>query len=145
MATDYLDGRIARKYSVQSKFGYLLDGLGDRAFHISVVLILATLGILTLLLAWVMIFREVSQYAVRIVEADWYSSQSRVDRTFTRAYAGAVQGIALAEVSRAIISPSALPIVYKILINAVLIAVAAMSFSRIIPRLMRAWQAAING
>src|SRR4051794_3655654 len=52
IATDILDGLIARKYSLQSKFGYLLDGLGDRAFHVSCVLILAMTGILLLPLAW---------------------------------------------------------------------------------------------
>lgn len=145
MATDYLDGMIARKYSVQTKFGYLLDGLGDRAFHVSVFLILVTSGILAVLLAWVMIFREISQYAVRLVELDWYSSQSKIDRRITRIYAAAVQGISLIEVSRAIIAPSTLPAVYIVLINATLAIVATMSFSRIIPRLILAWRMAIDG
>jgi phosphatidylglycerophosphate synthase len=145
MATDYLDGMIARKYSVQTKFGYLLDGLGDRAFHVSVFLILVTSGILAILLAWVMIFREISQYAVRLVELDWYSSQSKIDRRITRIYAAAVQGISLIEVSRAIIAPSTLPVVYIVLINATLAIVATMSFSRIIPRLILAWRIAIDG
>jgi phosphatidylglycerophosphate synthase len=145
MATDYLDGMIARKYSIQSKFGYMLDGLGDRAFHVSVFLILVTSGTLMALLAWILIFREISQYAVRLVEVDWHSSQSKIDRAITRAYAFAVQSISLVEVLRTIIMSSVFPIAYVLLVNAILTIVAVMSFSRIVPRLILAWQTAIDG
>jgi phosphatidylglycerophosphate synthase len=142
--TDLLDGWIARKYSLQSKFGYLLDGLGDRAFHVSCVLILAMDGILILPLAWMLIFREVSQYAVRIVESDWHSSQSRADRLSTRSYAIILQGAFLAEIGRVLTNYSPPPSPYITGVNLVLFAVAAISFSRIVPRLTRAWRIALD-
>ncbi len=76
MGSDFFDGRIARKYHVASKFGYILDGLGDRACHVSAYLLLFIAGVLNVLVVWILIFREVSQYAVRLVETDWHSTQS---------------------------------------------------------------------
>ena len=45
-ASDWLDGLIARRYSVQSTFGGLLDAVADKAFVVSVLLTLASAGIL---------------------------------------------------------------------------------------------------
>ena len=45
-ATDWLDGLIARRYGVQSTFGGLLDGIADKAFVVSVLLTLASAGVL---------------------------------------------------------------------------------------------------
>ena len=44
--TDWLDGLIARRYGVQSMFGGLLDAVADKAFVVSVLLTLASAGIL---------------------------------------------------------------------------------------------------
>jgi phosphatidylglycerophosphate synthase len=145
ITTDILDGWIARKYSLQSKFGYLLDGLCDRAFHASCVLILAMDSIVALPLAWALIFREVSQYAVRIVELDWHSRQSKADRAITRTYAIVLQGALLIEIGRVLVNPAVPSSLYVAMTNLVLFVVTALSFSRIIPRLMRAWRVAING
>src|SRR5947209_9520902 len=139
IASDVLDGRIARKYGFQSKFGYMLDGLGDRAFHVASVLLLALPGILALPLAWLLIFREISQYAVRIVEADWHSNQSTLDRAITRFYATVVQSALFIEVIRMLIRPSVPSWSYVMAINIVLFVAAMLSFSRIFPRLLRAW------
>jgi phosphatidylglycerophosphate synthase len=145
MTTDILDGWIARRFSLQSKFGYMLDGLGDRAFHIAAILILVMDGVLFLQLAWILIFREISQYAVRIVESDWHSTQSRLDRVVTRTYAVTLQGLLFVEMTRAIVAPSTSSSTFSLMINIALSVVAAMSFSRITPRLLRAWRAAVDG
>lgn len=144
-ATDFLDGWIARKYSLQSKFGYLMDGLGDRAFHVTCVLVLLMDEVLTPALAWGLIFREISQFAVRIVEPDWHGTQSTKDRLSTRLYAIAIQVLMFIEICRVLIAPSAAPSLYVFGANAVLATVAIFSFMRIIPRLTRAWRVAVNG
>jgi phosphatidylglycerophosphate synthase len=145
ITTDILDGWIARKYSLQSKFGYLLDGLGDRAFHASCVLILAMDSVLALPLAWALIFREVSQYAVRIVELDWHLRQSKADRVITRSYAIVVQGALLINIGRILVKPGVPSSLYITATNLILFVVVALSFSRIVPRLTRAWRVAVSG
>jgi phosphatidylglycerophosphate synthase len=145
IATDIADGWIARKYALQSKLGYLLDGLGDRAFHVACVLILTMNGILNLPLAWVLIFREVSQYAARILEQDWYSNRTKVDRVVTRSFAIVLQGLMLIDVVRALAGFSPPNALYVVGVNLLLLFVAAFSFSRITPRLTSAWRSAING
>ena len=45
-ATDWFDGRIARRYGVQSTFGGLLDAVADKAFVLSALCTLASEGIL---------------------------------------------------------------------------------------------------
>jgi phosphatidylglycerophosphate synthase len=145
MATDVLDGRLARKYQLETKLGYLLDGLGDRAFHVTAYLLLLLHGTLNVLLAWVLIFREISQYAVRLVEADWQSSNSMIDRAVTQTYTATVQIIIFLELTRALLAPHAKPEGYVLLVNLLLGAIGIASYSRIIPRPLHAWREAITG
>ena len=144
ITTDFLDGNFARKYALESKLGYLLDGLGDRAFHVTIYLILLISGVISLVLAWALIFREVSQYAVRLADVDWHKTQSKLDRAVTRSYATAVQVIFACELFRAAFLPDARSAAYTVVLNLTLGCAAAVSYSRIIPRLWHAWQDAIN-
>ncbi len=142
--SDFADGRVARKYRIQSKLGYMLDGLGDRAFHVAVYLVFVVVGLISLLLAWVLILREISQYAVRLVEGDWLSSQSTVDRAITKTYAVTIEILFFVEVGRAIAVPDWKSPAYVAGVNVVLLVIAAASYARILPRLQRAWIGAIN-
>jgi CDP-diacylglycerol---glycerol-3-phosphate 3-phosphatidyltransferase len=146
MGSDFFDGRIARKYNLVSKFGYVLDGLGDRACHISAYLLLAITGILNILVVWILIFREISQYAIRLVDLEWHSAQSRGDRAVAQIYTTIVQFMLLLELTRAILMPnSLLPNVYVVGANAVLFVAVTASFSRIVPQFVRIWQDATHG
>lgn len=69
--SDYLDGRLARAFDVASLKGYIIDGLGDRAIHISLVLIFYANFNVNILIVWLLIFREVTIYALRILADDW--------------------------------------------------------------------------
>lgn len=145
MGSDFFDGRIARRYHVASKFGYVLDGLGDRACHISAYLLLFMAGVLSILVVWILIFREISQYAVRLIETEWHSTQSRVDRAVAQIYTTIVQGMLLVEFLRALLLPRAeLPQVYVAAANVLLFGAVVASYARIGPHLLRAWQNAAN-
>jgi CDP-diacylglycerol---glycerol-3-phosphate 3-phosphatidyltransferase len=145
MATDLLDGRLARRYGLTSEFGYMLDGLGDRAVHVAAYLILLNAEVVSAYLVWALIFRELSQYGARMVEPAWHASQARADRIVTQAYTVAVQALLLCEVARNGIAPGTLNSIYVLAVNIILCGVGIASYSRILPRLLRAWKAAASG
>lgn len=142
MASDFLDGRLARAYEVESKLGYVLDGLGDRAFHVAACLVLLLQGIIDMMLTWTLILREISQYAVRLAEVDWYSAQSRSDRLITQSFTIIIQFTLLIELVRELTAPSTGSTEYTLIVNVVLWLAAIASFSRIVPRLLKVWQKA---
>jgi phosphatidylglycerophosphate synthase len=145
MGSDFFDGRLARRYGVASKFGYVLDGLGDRACHISAYLLLFMANILSVLVVWILVFREISQYAVRLVETEWHSTQSRLDRIVAQLYTTIVQLTLLAEFIRVLFLPTAdVPHIYAVSANLLLSAAAVASYARIGPHLLSAWQSATN-
>ncbi len=138
MFTDFLDGVLARRYGLASPVGYLLDGLGDRAIHIAAYLLLFDAEVASAYLVWALIFREVSQYGVRAIEPSWHNSQSRSDRNVTRAYTIAVHVALLGELLRTAIEPGSPSSNYLATVNVALWIVAIASYSKIIPRLIRA-------
>lgn len=71
--TDFADGYVARKFGTPTARGYLLDGLGDRAVYIALIVCFYGEGRLGIVLAWLLVLREVAIYAVRVLEADWFS------------------------------------------------------------------------
>jgi phosphatidylglycerophosphate synthase len=135
-----LDGRIARRLGIASKFGYVLDGLADRAVHITAYLLLLRAGLLSEYLVWALVLRELCQYSVRLVEPDWLSLQAPLDRHVTRLYSAAVHAILIVEVGRAAAFPDIADPAYAIGVNIVLGAAATASYARILPRFHRAWQ-----
>ncbi|HEY0383705.1 MAG TPA: CDP-alcohol phosphatidyltransferase family protein [Candidatus Elarobacter sp.] len=71
LLTDFLDGHLARRWKVASAFGYVLDGLGDRAMHLALLLAFMTRYGINPVLVWLIIFREMGVYAIRISRTDW--------------------------------------------------------------------------
>lgn len=69
LVSDVLDGILARRLSVTTKTGYFLDGLGDRAVSVAIILTVLRTDDDQLLLAWLLIFREVAIYALRALGA----------------------------------------------------------------------------
>jgi CDP-diacylglycerol---glycerol-3-phosphate 3-phosphatidyltransferase len=144
MASDFFDGRLARRYGIASKLGYLLDGLGDRAFHVAAYLLLYLMGIASIYLVWLLLFREICQYAVRLVDADWHSKQSSTDRTITKTYTVIVQILFLGELLREALVPGLMSNANIWAVNALLLIIAAASFWRLTPKLVQAWHAATH-
>lgn len=71
VAADYLDGKIARYLGEQSMLGYSLDGLTDRAFHAALILAFVVTGIVPVVVAWMLIFRDIAIYALRLMHPSW--------------------------------------------------------------------------
>jgi len=71
--TDHIDGRLARLLRVTNKRGSILDGLADRAVYISLVLGFVATGELNPAVGWLVVFREVMLYGVRLMRnTEWY-------------------------------------------------------------------------
>jgi phosphatidylglycerophosphate synthase len=137
MVSDFLDGKLARKYSLESKVGYVLDGLGDRAVHVTVFLLFVTYGILNALLAWGLIFREMCVYAVRLVEEDWHEAMPGTEQLFNKVYVSVVQLLLLIELGREAVASAPAPTTYVVIVNIILFGIAMFSYLLIIPRLVR--------
>jgi phosphatidylglycerophosphate synthase len=74
LLTDVLDGRLARRWSVASETGALIDGLGDKAFYIAVYLVVGRVSTVPALLLWSLIFREVALYGLRSIDPESYTN-----------------------------------------------------------------------
>lgn len=73
LLTDVLDGKLARARNEVSIQGYMLDGLGDKAFYIALLVVAVREDYTSTMLAFFLITREVSLYALRVIS---YTSES---------------------------------------------------------------------
>jgi len=87
LATDFLDGALARRFGLASKHGYILDGLGDRAMYIAIALAFLVQQEIGIIAAWLLIFREMAIYATRLLSSGWFEANRSV-RFLSRLHAG---------------------------------------------------------
>jgi phosphatidylglycerophosphate synthase len=73
MITDALDGRLARRWRVVSASGYVIDAMGDRAIHLAMILVYFVRYGIHPVLIWLLIFRDIAIYGIRVLSADWLS------------------------------------------------------------------------
>jgi phosphatidylglycerophosphate synthase len=78
LLTDALDGRLARRWKVTSALGYVLDTMGDRAIQLALVLVFLVRYSFHPLFVWLLIFRDISIYAVRVLSKDWLEKSRRM-------------------------------------------------------------------
>ena len=67
LATDVLDGYVARRLKVASIYGRLWDSLGDKSFYAAIIISFNAQGFLGVLVSWALIAREVALYITRIL------------------------------------------------------------------------------
>jgi phosphatidylglycerophosphate synthase len=67
LATDVLDGYLARRLHVASIHGRLWDSLGDKSFYAAIIIAFNTQGFLDPLVSWALIVREVALYITRVL------------------------------------------------------------------------------
>jgi CDP-diacylglycerol--glycerol-3-phosphate 3-phosphatidyltransferase len=67
LTTDLLDGYLARRWQVASKYGRFWDSLGDKSFYAAVIIAFNAQGFLSPLISWALIAREVALYVTRIL------------------------------------------------------------------------------
>jgi phosphatidylglycerophosphate synthase len=71
MATDGLDGFLARRWGTYSQLGYVLDSLGDRAIHLALMLVFLGRYSFHPVFIWLIIFRDFSITGVQLASKDW--------------------------------------------------------------------------
>jgi phosphatidylglycerophosphate synthase len=71
MATDALDGYLARRWHVTTDTGYVLDAMGDRSIHLALILVVFVHYQVNAVLIWLLILRDIAIYAVRVLTRDW--------------------------------------------------------------------------
>jgi cardiolipin synthase len=86
LLTDVLDGWLSRRWKVTSELGYFLDGLGDKAFYIAVLITMVREDMTSSVLAWFLIAREVVLYALRSLDESRAQNLSSL-RFYSKAYA----------------------------------------------------------
>lgn len=82
IATDALDGHLARRWNTVSETGYVLDTMGDRAIQLALLLIFLVRYSFSPLIVWLLIFRDIAIYAVRILSKDWLVKSRRMRPIF---------------------------------------------------------------
>lgn len=66
-ATDYFDGYLARKWKIVSSFGKLMDPIADKVLILGVLFAFVIQGIVPLVLASLICFREVLLTVIRLI------------------------------------------------------------------------------
>ncbi len=79
-ATDYFDGYIARKYSVQSKLGQLMDPIADKLLSTAGLLIIVHAHHVPVILAGLLLCRDVAINGLRLI-----ASENRMSLEVTQA------------------------------------------------------------
>jgi phosphatidylglycerophosphate synthase len=90
--TDFADGALARRFGVATKFGYLIDGITDRAAYVAVVLGIAMRDGFPLLLAYILILRDFFLYGCRSYYPRWIE-QLPLQRAVAHFHAGALRAV----------------------------------------------------
>lgn len=91
IATDILDGPVARHTGMQSRFGQITDGETDFCLYLAITLILLQDGLLPLWLAAVMLLRFLVPLLAALGSYFLYAQPVRFGSTSWGKYAGAVQ------------------------------------------------------
>jgi phosphatidylglycerophosphate synthase len=78
MLTDWADGYLARKWKITSTTGYVLDAMGDRAIHLALTLVVMVRHQINPVLIWLLIFRDIAIYGIRVLAADWLPRSKKI-------------------------------------------------------------------
>lgn len=78
IATDWADGYLARRWKVCTDAGYVLDAMGDRAVHLALTLSVLVRYDISPVLVWLLVFRDILIYAIRVMSTDWLRQSRRL-------------------------------------------------------------------
>lgn len=92
VVTDFADGALARRFHVSTKFGYLVDGITDRAAYVAVVLGIAMRNGFPVMLGYILIVRDFFLYGSRSYFPRWHEQLS-LQRTVAHFHAGALRAV----------------------------------------------------
>jgi len=80
--TDGLDGYLARRWGTVSDCGYVLDTMGDRAVHLALMLVFLVRYAFHPVFIWLLVFRDIGIYAIRVLSKDWLSKSRQMRPIF---------------------------------------------------------------
>lgn len=135
MATDWLDGRIARSRGVTSALGSLLDPIADKVLVLAVLAMLIEDGVWPAWMVVAIVSRELLISGLRLAAIERGVVIAARDlgklKTWAQAVAAAVGGFAAADVW-----PDAIAW-WALLVALVLTWVSGLDYARVAPRLLR--------
>lgn len=82
MASDGLDGYLARRWGTYSELGYALDSMGDRAIHLALMLVFLVRYSFHPVFIWLIVFRDLSICSVQMLSREWRSKTARMRPLF---------------------------------------------------------------
>lgn len=144
IASDLADGRLARRQATASRRGYVLDGWSDRAFHVAVYLLFFAERLLHISIVWILIFREITVYAVRSLDPHWHTDQRLVERYVNVAYSIVIRTLCVAEVLRVLVDPPVSLATVRLFYNVLMGCMAVLSYRMLLPRLAASWAKAVD-
>lgn len=65
--TDFFDGRVARKYDMVTEFGKMIDAISDKMLTNSLLVILASDGMISPIIAVIFIVRDIAVDSIKMV------------------------------------------------------------------------------
>lgn len=65
--TDFIDGRVARKYNMVTDFGKMIDAISDKMLTNSLLVILAANGMISAVIAVIFIVRDIAVDSIKMV------------------------------------------------------------------------------
>ena len=65
--TDFLDGKIARKYNMVTDFGKMIDAISDKMLTNSLLVILASKGMISPVIAVIFIVRDIAVDSIKMI------------------------------------------------------------------------------
>ena len=65
--TDFFDGRVARKYNMVTDFGKMIDAISDKMLTNSLLVILASSGMISPVIAVIFIVRDIAVDSIKMV------------------------------------------------------------------------------
>lgn len=65
--TDFIDGRVARKYNMVTDFGKMIDAISDKMLTNSLLVILASNGMISPVIAVIFIVRDIAVDSIKMV------------------------------------------------------------------------------
>ena len=65
--TDFFDGRVARKYNMVTDFGKMIDAISDKTLTNSLLIILASDGMISPVIAVIFIVRDIAVDSIKMV------------------------------------------------------------------------------
>jgi len=78
LATDVLDGYMARRLRVATIYGRMWDSLGDKSFYAAVIVAFNAQGFLGPLVSWGLVVREIALYITRVLFIEKYPNIERI-------------------------------------------------------------------